>query len=359
MMKSLVVFLLVCVLAVGSDFVDLACAAHVKQVSFYPAYGYRQGNGWVVPMRVWVRERRYVAEGLTARVAASMGKLGPGEIRIFRSRILDFLADDEFRESIVFQFDNDAEKQQYRVRNERGDFPKTDLNGLVEGVIEIPASRAEELLSRQGSRNGWLTFHATSAGHVGRGRIRLVDPAGLSVISDIDDTVKITEIPAGPKVVVRNTFFREFEAAPGMAQMYGEWKDASFHYVSGCPWQLYEPLAEFLFGEGAGFPEGTFHMRDLRKNLLSARTWKDLTKLVTAENVTYRQKVVQISEIMGRFPGRKFILVGDSGEKDPEVYRIIKDRFPGQVQEIRIRDVVNDAEKSAGRLEGMTIVGVR
>ena len=64
----------------------------------------------------------------------------------------------------------------------------------------------------------------------------------------------------------------------------------------------------------------------------------------------------QISEIMQRFPERKFILVGDSGEKDPEVYREIKKKFPNQVQEIKIRDVVNDREKNKSRLEGMTII---
>ena len=64
----------------------------------------------------------------------------------------------------------------------------------------------------------------------------------------------------------------------------------------------------------------------------------------------------QISEIIQRFPERKFILVGDSGEKDPEVYREIKKKFPNQVQEIKIRDVVNDREKNKSRLEGMTII---
>ncbi len=39
---------------------------------------------------------------------------------------------------------------------------------------------------------------------------------------------------------------------------------------------------------------------------------------------------------------RKFILIGESGERDPEVFRKIKEEFPGQAQEIRIRDVLND-----------------
>jgi phosphatidate phosphatase APP1 len=49
---------------------------------------------------------------------------------------------------------------------------------------------------------------------------------------------------------------------------------------------------------------------------------------------------------MQHFPDRKVILVGDSGERDPEVYREIEKRFSNQVQEIIIRDVINDKEKN-------------
>ncbi|MBE7444257.1 MAG: App1 family protein [Planctomycetia bacterium] len=65
---------------------------------------------------------------------------------------------------------------------------------------------------------------------------------------------------------------------------------------------------------------------------MSANSWEDLQGLVTNENATFEQKLAQISEIMQKFPERKFILVGDSGEKDPEVYREIKKRFSDQVQ---------------------------
>jgi len=96
-------------------------------------------------------------------------------------------------------------------------------------------------------------------------------------------------------------------------------------------------------------------MKNLRVSLLSLKTWKDLQELVAADG-TFEQKFTQTSEIIQRFPGRKFILVGDSGEKDPEVYRKVKTVFPNHVQEIRIRDVVNDREKNPARLQGMTVI---
>ncbi len=357
-MKPIITFLFICSFVSYTHVFDSTYAAVLdeEQVTFYPTYGYKEGDIWVIPMRVWVHERRGLAEKLLAKTAASMGNLDSRETENFRLRIQDFVADSESHEVVTFKFDNDPVNQAYSIQNGHENFPKTDLNGLIEGVIKIPVTKARELLSRQGSQNGWLTYRAAEKGHSGTGRVRLIESSGLSVISDIDDTIKITEIPAGLKVVFRNTFFRDFMAAPEMAKMYQEWNGASFHYVSGSPWQLYGPLSRFLFSEKGGFPEGTFHMKNVRKNLLSSNTWEDLQELVTNENATFEQKVAQISEIMQRFPERKFVLVGDSGEKDPEVYREIKKRFPDQVQEIRIRDVVNDREKNKSRLEGMTII---
>ncbi|HKV08553.1 MAG TPA: App1 family protein [Thermoanaerobaculia bacterium] len=340
---------------------SMACSADEEpvtpyQATFYSTYGFEEGDNWVIPMRVWVHGRHILADAAVKKVSASMGTLFPGEADHFRSRIEYFVVDSESGKEVTLKFDKDPEDQEYRVQGAGGRFPETDLNGLIEGKIEISRARAKELLRRQGSENGWLTYRATSKGHTGTGRVRLVGPTGLSVISDIDDTIKVTEILAGPKTVVRNTFFRKFAGAPEMATMYKQWEGASFHYVSGGPWQLYGPLSEFLFSEEGGFPEGSFHMKNVRKNLWSLNTWEDLEQLVANENHTFDLKVEHISEIMKNFPDRKFILIGDSGEKDPDVYREIKTLFPRQVQEIRIRDVKNDKEKNPSRLEGMTIL---
>jgi hypothetical protein len=329
--------------------------ADKEHVTFYPTYGYKQDGLWVIPMRIWVHENRDLTRAVLVKLADSLGDITDAEENNFKSRLADFVADDERKERVSFTFDNDPEHAAYQVQDQTGEFPRTDLNGLVEGFVLLPSAQASELLERQGSRHGWLTFRAVSQEHTGRGLVKLIEPRGLSVISDIDDTIKVTEIPAGAKVVVRNTFFRDFAAAPGMAEMYQAMASASFHYVSGGPWQLFKPLAEFFLGPQGGFPAGTFHMKNIRKNLLSADTWRDLRALAGGD-ATFDQKVSQISEIMENFPARKFILIGDSGERDPEVYAHIRDHFPGQVQEIRIRDVVNDRENQPQRLQGMTII---
>jgi phosphatidate phosphatase APP1 len=118
---------------------------------------------------------------------------------------------------------------------------------------------------------------------------------------------------------------------------------------------LYVPLAEYLIDGAGGFPAGSFHMKSVPKNLAEPSTWEDLHKLLD-DSATYKQKVEQISALLTNFPNRRFILIGDSGEKDPEVYAKIRETFGAQVQEIRIRDVVNDREKNPARLAGMTII---
>ena len=343
-----------CCLALAA-FASASCGAD-EVVTIYPTYGYQHEAAWIIPVRLWVHERRIVAEAVARKLVATAGDVSPEEITNFRSRSLDLLADSESGEDVSLTFESDSLKEHLHVTDSKGRTPKSDLNGLIEGTISLTQDRARSLLSAQQSQHGWLSLSVASEGHTGHGRVRLVDPEGISVISDIDDTIKVTEIPAGPEVIVRNTFLRPYKAAPEMADRYQAWENASFHYVSGGPWQMYDPLAGFLIGGKAGFPEGSFHMKNVRKNLFSKASWKDLTELVTSNEHTFDHKVAQITILMEHFPRRKFILVGDSGEKDPEVYREIKTNFPRQVQEIWIRDVVNDREKNADRLVGMRVI---
>ncbi|MEI7781808.1 MAG: phosphatase domain-containing protein, partial [Planctomycetota bacterium] len=60
--------------------------------------------------------------------------------------------------------------------------------------------------------------------HAGGGRIQLVGAHGLSVVTDIDDTVKVTNV-ANRRELLANTFVREFQAVPGMVDIYRRWQD--------------------------------------------------------------------------------------------------------------------------------------
>jgi phosphatidate phosphatase APP1 len=186
----------------------------------------------------------------------------------------------------------------------------------------------------------------------------------LSIVSDIDDTIKVTHVPAGKKTVLRNTFLKRFEAAPGMVERYqamaaeaGPEADVCFHYVSGSPWQMHTALSEFLHGD-AGFPLGTFHMKNLRMNVLEPGAMDSLRAFVLGGDLsTLDQKVRQITHLMMQHPQRDFILVGDSGERDPEVYRAIQRLFSKQIRRILIRDVLAERLQGMERIaEGVTSV---
>jgi len=159
-----------------------------------------------------------------------------------------------------------------------------------------------------------------------------IEQIGLSVVSDIDDTIKISNV-ADKKAFMKSLLVSNFEAVAGMEQLYAEWEKkycARFHYVSGSPWQLWEPLANFL--EEKGFPQGTAHLRKFKvtdKSIYSGAQQK--------KEMTRRKKLRHIEPLLLRFPKRKFVFVGDSGEEDPEIYSDLGRRYSNQVVAIFIR----------------------
>lgn len=361
--KFIAVFL---VLVAGLVIWYFAFAAR-EQITFFQTYGYKDGNHWIVPVHIHVWERGLLQRALERKIADVAREAerftqreinGLDEVR-FRQRIAAFAADDEGYQRITITFDKDPKERQYPLADPvTGDVLRSDRNGRVDGEIRIPLDAASELLQSQGSQNGFLTYQAASRGHTGKGKLRLIPdtPGSLSVISDIDDTIKITEVPAGHRVLYLNTFVREFRSAPGMADRYKQWIDAPFHYVSGGPWQLYTPLFDFLPGEG--FPDGSVHMRNFPLRVEDAMKAQQFIDFLFNKEATARHKKERIREIMTHFPSRTFIFVGDSGEADPEVYREIKDdpKFGHRVQAIFIRTVTESKE---GRLTGMEVIEAR
>ncbi|MGH9943858.1 MAG: phosphatidate phosphatase App1 family protein [Pyrinomonadaceae bacterium] len=345
----------------------------------YPTYAYRspasQGE-WTIPLRVWLHKPRrirlddqmlgYFVNGLLdededeaaeARSGAPHRpeELTAAELTRLRHCLADFVADDDSGESVTVRFDEDEEGTSYPLSRQ------TDLNGLIFEDLKLPDEKVRRLLERQGAAAGdqWLRLRAESNGVEGLGRVRvMMEARGLSIVSDVDDTIKVTEVPAGKKIVLRNTFLREYEYVPEMLARYGRvgqtypgYDGVAFHYVSGSPWQMYRLLAEFLI-ESSGFPAGTFHMKSMRKNILDPDSWRDIKNFIAGREATLEQKLHQIKTLMRTLPERDFVLIGDSGERDPEVFRAIRDDkdLGPRVKEIIIRDVVAD------RFEGMTVL---
>jgi len=164
------------------------------------------------------------------------------------------------------------------------------------------------------------------------GQIQCLTNDGISVISDIDDTIKDSNVLDKKKLLIK-TFLKEFQAVKGMSEIYRHWqtKGYQFHYVSSSPWQLYPALSEFIDKES--YPRGSMHLK-----LIRVKDQSILNLFATPEE----GKVPTITKLLTNYPERRFILVGDSGERDANIYADIAKRYPGRIIKIYIRDVRGD-----------------
>jgi phosphatidate phosphatase APP1 len=147
--------------------------------------------------------------------------------------------------------------------------------------------------------------------------------ARFGVISDIDDTIVYSNVLRKWRMIVSLALSNARTRKPfeGVAAFYRALHGGvnPVFYVSKSPWNLYLPLVEFI--ELQGLPLGPLLLRDfgLRMN-------KD-------------HKTDAIEAILGTYPRLKFILIGDSGEQDPEIYSEIVRRHRERIQVIYIRSV--------------------
>lgn len=163
------------------------------------------------------------------------------------------------------------------------------------------------------------------------GNVLTIGSEGVSVISDIDDTIKNTGMTGVKRELFRNVFIRtatELEIE-GVADWYKDMAEhgAQFHYVSNSPWQLYSTIAEYI--EQLGLPKGSIHLKQysgVLNGILEPAAEKKREALYS---------------IVRDFPNHKFILVGDSGEADLEAYVDLAKAYPKQILSIYIRDVTN------------------
>jgi hypothetical protein len=308
-----------------------------ERVVLFPAYAARSADGerWEVELHAWIfepEEDDLVRKTILQKLARP--ELDPDERARFQKRIAAFLVDNE-RDKVL----------SVSVAGHIVDLPASEEDGHALANVTLPASVAAR------ADNGILEMEIVVRDGDDRrfaAPLVLVEPEGLSIISDIDDTVKVSEVLDRQRLL-RRTFLEEFEAVPGMAPLYRKWLGGPVHvhFVSSSPWQLYEPLAELV--SRAGFPPSTFSLKRIRpRNVLET--------LDTLHGDPLESKPPAIRALMDRFPKRTFILVGDSGEKDPEVYGVIARERPQQVERIVIRDVTRE-ERTAPRY-GAAFAGV-
>lgn len=321
------------------------------RVVVYPTMGHLvdAGTAWRIDIcgTVYQPGSESRQKRMLLRLLQRAAKIQPteSEHELFESRIREFIAPTERGKQVALRVGDRVHYLKHRTKR----------NGRFAGTVTLSDHELDELKANGDLNGSVLKLHVLSRdGSESHASVHahLLEDEGTSVVSDIDDTIKVTDVHSRQKLL-ENTFLKDFESINGMAALYREWADqgAAFHYVSSSPWQLYTPLAQLC--EDEGFPWGSFHLRSfrlrdhmLRRILLIRR----------------RGKAKEIHSLLKKFPQRRFVFVGDSGEVDAEIYGRLARKCPAQVAAIYIRMLdecpLRD-ERAARAFHGLTDVDIQ
>jgi phosphatidate phosphatase APP1 len=297
------------------------------QLDIYPSIAYRhpRGETWRLMLQGRLTRqappsigKRWLLHQLLRSLKANQRDI---DQQCFQERIGPFLRKGESGQRIFLRIGSHTHRLKRRTRS----------NGLFASKIDLPASILPFPSEEAGHRHPPITIECSleEDAITAPGKIFLIPPRGTSIVTDIDDTIKDTRV-TDRKELLAQTFLRPFKPIEGMASLYRMWSDqgALFHYVSSSPWQLFQPLETFL--EASQFPSGSMHLRwfQLRDEIF--KRWRLLRR---------KSKGGIIAGMIDRMPQRKFVLIGDSGERDPEIYAKLASKFPYQVRHVLIRDL--------------------
>ncbi len=279
---------------------------------------------WEFPIHHWVYEveEKSISRQLSRKIIAETLELAglndkDTDSKNFKERIKWFLVDNKGEKKLSIKLSHIP-----IVKNPA--LNQTHSNGHAVSKIYLPFKK--ELYPHR-----WVKIETdglTANQRKFYGEVQLIPSKGLSVISDIDDTIKISNV-LDKKKLLKNIFVENYKITKGMPKLYQQLKakGAYFHYVSASPWQLYPSLKPFIVKH---YPKGTITLRYFRL--------KDSSFLKFFRS-SQAYKIEKITAIIKRYPKHRFILIGDSGEHDPQIYANIYKRFPHNIQAIWIRYV--------------------
>ncbi|HLM05809.1 MAG TPA: phosphatase domain-containing protein [Blastococcus sp.] len=215
---------------------------------------------------------------------------------------------------------------------------RADESGLIDVTVpvELPPGPGSALLHVEGRPPVPAPVHVASP-EVDRG-----------IVCDIDDTVWITGIrhPLGAawRTFAGNGSTRR--PVDGMSALLSRLVQSAPYepvvYLSNGPWNMAGPITAFL--ERHGFPPGALLLTDWG---ISTRAWFRSGRAHKRE---------QLERLAQEHPGVRWVLVGDDGEHDPDIYRDFAQAHPGQVAAIALRTVAPigtappETEERVGRI---------
>jgi len=176
-----------------------------------------------------------------------------------------------------------------------------------------------------------------------QGKVLVPPPsAQFGVISDIDDTVLYTET-ANWLRMAGNIFLSNARTRlpfRGVSEFYQRLRRGShgnqnnpIFYVSSSPWNIYDLLSDF------------FQLQEIPYGpMLFLRDWGlNEDELLPTNHRLHKLRTIR--NLLDVFKELSFILIGDSGQEDPEIYVEVVKEYPGRILGVYIRDVSKDVER--------------
>lgn len=222
--------------------------------------------------------------------------------------------------------------------------------------ISVAGSRGQTVSDSEGYAQATLAVDAvepgwhpvswqTQSGLAVTGRAMIVDPqARLGIVSDIDDTVLHTGLTRLWEALRTTLLVAEEErlAIPGAPALYnglvaGDEGRAPLFYVSTGAWNLHTMLERFLARHS--FPAGPMLMTDWGPG----GAW-----LFREDSIAFKSRT--IITLLDSHPQLRWVLIGDSGQHDPEAYAAVARARPGRLRAIYIREVPPQAPDRARRV---------
>lgn len=227
----------------------------------------------------------------------------------------------------------------------------TDKEGYFEYLVE------EDCFDAEGIE---VSLSTTISKKIHRSKVELksyVQDVPLGIISDIDDTILISKVKSFLmfKMILYTLFLNPFKRKP-MQSAAAFYHQKLIHlkgygpivYISNSPWNMYHYLSVFL--EYNDFPKGELQLRDFGRQMLKKK-----------KPLHLQNKYLEIEKILSVFSETKFVLVGDTAEKDFDIYTSIKDKYGDQISEVIMikADNVKNEERINGVIEERGLEYVR
>ena len=297
-------------------------------------FAIREKMDWIKPVMI-VPYRGYGNEQsvtLTGRVLEDTGIIKPSE-------------EDTIWKNLVASYKRVASREIPFVRVQ-GIFQgqtrtvETDEEGYFSLTFEVDEAQLEDATAWYPVQLRLLDAVVEDQGEVTAiGEVLIPDlQSDFGVISDIDDTVLVSDV--GRLLHMFRRAFLENATArlpfPGVAAFYRALQAGSlekshnpFFFVSSSPWNFYDLLIDFF--EIQHIPRAPVLLRDLGI---------DETMFIQPPHNVH--KLGNIRQILETYPSLSFVLIGDSSQHDPEIYRQVVEEYPGRILAVYIRDVTPD-----------------